>query len=561
MDAGIDCFKIEGRMKTPEYVATVTRIYRKYIDSILQGKSPKVSLEDSTALMQVFNRGGFSTGHLLPDSNSNFIFKEKSNNQGLFLGKILSYSPSRGHIKLKLEQPLSIGDTIATTSETGTYTISELMLGKQNLTHAEVGQIVTIGRMKGNISIGERIYKMTSKELNLQARQTFSGKELKKIPLQAKLFVKQGLPVTLEVSCALKNSPYSGISFKIDSDLIPEIATSSPITKERLIEQLSKTGNTPYTFSPIEIDLGENLYLPSIGKLNELRRLSLEKVQEIARASYKRDSSPLAFPYFLPKTSSSAPKVNVLLNHFIETENFSYLEKADNVYIPFSYFLAMPHVVQSLCKAYCVSIYLPTIMQAHLESAFENSMKTIFKEFPLEGAVISNLSQLHMVPPSLKLVANFTMNVFNQYTIAELKSLGFSSYTASPELSKSALEPLLASSILPSEVLVYGKLSLMTMQYCLLSHNNHCPSHCSAMCKHGSYELKDRLGFRFKLEPDSMQTITTLYNSKITSIPFSELSCDSIRISFLEESEAEKRMVMETILSGKRLEGENYTNR
>lgn len=560
MDAGIDCFKIEGRMKTPEYVATVTRIYRNYIDSVLEGKTYQVSEKDSTQLMQVFNRGGFSTGHLLSKPNNNLIYKEKSNNQGLFLGTVLAYLPSKGHIKLKLETPLAIGDTLSLDSETGTYTISELMLGKQNLSCASAGQTVVIGRMKGNIQVGGKIYKMSSKELSVQASETFSGKEFKKIPLQAKLFVKNATPVSLEITCNVTDSPYTGLVVNTSSDLIPELATSSPITQERLKEQISKTGNTPFCFSNIEIDSDENLYLPSIGKLNELRRQALEALQEKAKATYKRESVAVSYPYFLPHSASN-PKVNVLLNQLNETEDYSYLEKVTTVYIPFSYFLSMPEIVHSLCNKYSVFLYLPTIMQSHLETSFENSIQSILSEFSVKGVVISNLSQLHMVPESLERVANFTLNIFNTHTIAELKNLGFTYCTVSPELNKSALETITSSSILPTELLVYGKLPLMTMQYCLLSHHNHCPSHCSAICsKQANYELKDRLGFRFKIVPDSMQTITTLYNSKITSIPFSDIPCDSVRISFLEETEAEKRMVIETILSGNRLEGEKYTN-
>ncbi len=127
INSGVDSLKIEGRMKTPEYVATVTRIYRKYIDNLQE-----ILDKDSTDLMQVFNRGGFSTGHLEDKPNSDFIYTKKSNNQGIYLGKVLSYAPVTGHVKLKLEAPLSVGDTIFISSETGNYTVSELMIKKQN---------------------------------------------------------------------------------------------------------------------------------------------------------------------------------------------------------------------------------------------------------------------------------------------------------------------------------------------------------------------------------------------------------------------------------------------
>lgn len=78
--AGVKCFKIEGRMKTPEYVATVTRIYRKYLDIIIKGEPYIIDENDKKELMQVFNRGGFSTGHLSDEPNHNLVYSKKSNN-------------------------------------------------------------------------------------------------------------------------------------------------------------------------------------------------------------------------------------------------------------------------------------------------------------------------------------------------------------------------------------------------------------------------------------------------------------------------------------------------
>lgn len=69
INSGVCCFKIEGRLKNPEYVATVTRIYRKYIDMVLNNQDYIIDPSDKKDLLQVFNRGEFSTGHLSPDSN------------------------------------------------------------------------------------------------------------------------------------------------------------------------------------------------------------------------------------------------------------------------------------------------------------------------------------------------------------------------------------------------------------------------------------------------------------------------------------------------------------
>ena len=538
INSGIDSLKIEGRMKTPEYVATVTRIYRKYIDTLQE-----IDSKDTTDLMQVFNRGSFSTGHLENKPNSNFIYTEKSNNQGIYLGKVLTYAPITGHVKLKLEAPLGIGDTICIASETGNYTVSELMIKKQNQKQADSGEIVTIGRMKGNIIEGAKIYKMSSKVLSDFAKISYSGKEIKKIPLNAKLIVKAGVPVELEIG-----------SQTYLSDLIPEQANTSPITKSRIIEQLSKTGNTPYEFKKIEIDMDDNLYLPSLGKLNELRRNALEQYQKQMRSLYKREELKLESKQFCNDSNiiKNGNKVSVLLNNLSQCDDYSYLYKCDIVYIPYSCFINSPNIAKTLCDKYSVYIYLPNILKS-----FD---KCVFDKFKIKGAVLSNIGQFNMIPANIEKFGNYTLNIFNSYTIDELKNIGITKVMASPELSKQDLENLIKSSPLPIEIFAYGNLPLMTMQYCPLTHTNHCPTNCAKLCEKGNYELKDRLGFRFKIRRDNTQETTTLYNSKITSIALDDLSCDSICVSFLDESEEKRKNVLDVITSGKRLEGENYTN-
>ena len=150
-------------MKNPEYVATVTRIYRKYIDLAESGKEYIVDEIDRKTLLQVFNRGMSSSGHLSNEPNKNLIFKEKPNNMGLFLGKVEKYNKNKGYITVKLQEPIEIGDTISLEKESGTYNVSELMLKDKNIKDTFIGQTVTIGRMKGNINLGDKIYKISSK--------------------------------------------------------------------------------------------------------------------------------------------------------------------------------------------------------------------------------------------------------------------------------------------------------------------------------------------------------------------------------------------------------------
>ena len=106
INAGVKCFKIEGRMKNPEYVATVTRIYRKYIDLAYSNEEYVIDENDKKELLQVFNRGMSSSGHLSNDVNRNLVFKEKPSNMGLFLGKVQKFNSQKGYITVKLNELL-----------------------------------------------------------------------------------------------------------------------------------------------------------------------------------------------------------------------------------------------------------------------------------------------------------------------------------------------------------------------------------------------------------------------------------------------------------------------
>ena len=135
--AGVSCFKIEGRMKSPEYVATVTRIYRKYIDLALSGKEYHIEEKDKKDLLQIFNRGMSSSGHLSNEPNTQLVYKENPSNMGLFLGIVQKYNSKKGYITLKLKEPISIGDSISLENEEGLYTISEMMQDSNNITQTK----------------------------------------------------------------------------------------------------------------------------------------------------------------------------------------------------------------------------------------------------------------------------------------------------------------------------------------------------------------------------------------------------------------------------------------
>ena len=464
MQAGVDCFKIEGRMKSPEYVATVTRIYRKYIDKVLNHEEYVIDDSDMQDLLQVFNRGGFSDGHLNSTPNRNIVFPEKPNNMGIYLGEISSYQASKGHITLKLKDSIAIGDTISISSEEGSYTVSELMKQNKNVSFAEKNEIVTLGRMKGKISKDCKVYRLSTKELSTRAKLSFADKDAKKIPLYAKLVIKHNSPIMLTVQSAA-SYPYQE-PVTVTSDITPEIAKSSPISLTRIKQQLCKTGNTSYQFVDVAIDLDDNLFLP-LSAINELRRMALEKFHLQTRQSYKHALK--ALPSVKVKHASAQKqdkKISVLLNQLDTQFDYTTLQQVYRFYIPLHFFVenTYQNALDKLCHTCKVYIYLPNILRKPIENLIDQCVS----RFPIAGFVISHIGQIDMLKKyGLDLVGNYTFNVFNSQTASELQSLGLSCYTVSPELEKSAIASLLQSPC-PAELFVYGRVALMTSHYCLL---------------------------------------------------------------------------------------------
>ncbi|MBR2744411.1 MAG: U32 family peptidase [Clostridia bacterium] len=560
--AGVKCFKIEGRMKTPEYVALVTKIYRKYIDLALSNKPYTIDYADQKILMQVFNRGGFSSGHLTDEYNSELIYSKRPNNMGLYLGKVQKFNPEKGHITLSAKETLSIGDTIGLEHETGTYTISELMIGNSNIEESIPFQPVTIGRMKGNIKVGDKVYKMSNKELNRIALETLN-KELKKISFNCLLKIKEGSPITMSVA-SISDDPddvYSNIYFTISSEVKPVQAINAPLTKDRVINQISKTKNTPFVFDNIEIDMDENVFIPNIGCLNELRRTAIEKIETVAQNRYLRD--PADFPSFTVETEdskkASKKSVSILLNNLNKYFDYNLMEKVDRIYIPYKYFIdtSYEEVLKLLIKKYDVYIYMPTIAKNFINLNYDKVLDNYPK---IKGFVISNISQLELIKKygdKYNFIANYTLNIFNDLTLEELSKFGIKMYTISPELNKETINNI--SSNFNTEIIAYGNLPVMNMNYCLLGKSNKCYLKCSKRCQdYATYSLRDRLGLSFKLQTEN--GITTMYNSKTTSIETNDIDVSSIRLDFLDETLSEINTAISTHKTGNKIEGESYTN-
>lgn len=603
INAGVSCLKIEGRMKSPEYVATVTKIYRKYIDLAYSQKDYIIDKNDIDELMQVFNRGGFSSANFESTPNRNYVFKEKPNNIGIYIGNVSKLNKEKGLVRLTLKNDVQIGDKISFEKEEHKYTISELMCNNNNLREANTGDTVVIGRMKGNLHLGDKVYKLTD-AVKSKKIDEFIQKENKKIPLSAHIIVKKGVPLSLEVtSCDKEDGNYFSMSAKSVIDILPIDAITNPISEDRIKEQLCKTTNSQFEFKYIKVDLDDNTYVPKISYINQLRRECLEKLEEQAIQRFSRNKKNIVLSSINSNindiaqnnsnksiiiqnnlcknniiqnnsdisvtgsniTNNENSKICLLLNELDLDYDYSKISNVDNIYVPLKYFKNKQYgeIIKTLSRNNNLYIYLPTVLKDNFRNFYFNDIDAIIKKYKIKGLICSNLSCINYfsnLKGKLDLVANYTFNVFNNYTINELAEIGIKRVVLSPELDESNLKNITNNSIIPTEVLVYGKLVLMNIGYCLLGSSNLCYPRCDMKCKENSkFYLKDRLNMNFRLIPDSIQTISTLYNSKINSISYSNIKPNFVRISILDENIDEINEIIKCVKNDKPFTGSNFT--
>ena len=274
MEAGVSSFKIEGRMKSAEYVATVTRIYRKYLDLALRGKTYTVDAKDKEDLLQAFNRGGFTQGYLLGQPGQKLLSGRIPKHQGVLVGKVLARPKVKDMVDISYTAELSLGDGIE---------IHGREINSNILTYIKRGakQRARIGDFRGEIKAGDLVYRTSSKILLEQAKGSYlpeARKEWRTIPVTMKFFAAPDQYPTLEIWEGEHHVTVTGKA-------LCETALNRSLDQETISRQLSKTGGTPFLPTKIDIELGEDTSMP-LSALNQMRREATDQLAKL-KASVK----------------------------------------------------------------------------------------------------------------------------------------------------------------------------------------------------------------------------------------------------------------------------------
>ena len=212
--------------------------------------------------------------------------------------------------------------------------------------------------------------------------------------------------------------------------------------------------------------------------------------------------------------------------------DFLKLKGINNLYIPLRYFVNSDYeiTIKNLTNNYNTYIYLPIIMKDKYLKLI--NIEKIINNYDIKGFVISHFSQINIVKKyNLELIGNYTLNIFNNYSIDFLERKGLKHITLSPELSYEDM-----SNFRNQEIIIYGKIPVMTNQYCYLGKTNKCYPNCDKKCNsNNKYYLKDRMNCKYRIIPDNCSTITTIYNYRPIKIASNNIDALSYRIDILDE--------------------------
>lgn len=325
---GVDSLKIEGRMKSAEYVAVVTSVYRNYLDqcrALLEpagekesegGKEPgggrKVQRDqsersvpepemdllprDEEALRQIFSRGTFTEGYFRRNPGSQLMSGNLSKHQGVPIGTVSAVSPQKKQVSIRLSGSLSMGDGIEIhTEQKGggklPGNVVTYLCGKkgQVLRQAAEGETVTAGDIDAEregsvIRPGDIVYRITKKRQLLEARASYENrsgaaeKEGRKTLVEFQLEARLNQPAILRVKALPTVEGQPVYQVQVQSESVAQPARNRPLTEALVREQMEKTGTTPFRMADCIVDLEENLSLP-LSQLNALRRQALEELE------------------------------------------------------------------------------------------------------------------------------------------------------------------------------------------------------------------------------------------------------------------------------------------
>ncbi|NLM35843.1 MAG: U32 family peptidase [Clostridiales bacterium] len=548
IDNGVTSFKIEGRLKKPEYVAGVVASYRKVIDEYIQNKRIVDSSKEETKLLQLFNREGFSRGYFWGNTGRDMMAYNYPKNTGLLLGKAID-----GKL-VELYSDVHNGDGIRV-GDNGT-TVSKITIKGRELTSANKGDKVQL--WPTIYKKGDLVYKTNDIKLNEKIRESYREKYNRKIPISIAVEFSLGKPILISTIFKGKEYCYEGA--------LVEKPLKNPLSKDFIEDKLRKTGNTPFEIEKISFIKYEEGYI-SVASINEARRNLLNmlisqqsgeaKVKEINEAynisswkGYNSGKKQLDIPEQLYVVSSNEQlkaleEVGVSSVAIDITSRYIDRRKALNCNIPNIY------------------LKLPNIARAEEQSIIRYVEENMSR---IKGIITANLGLINYFYDKIPCIGDYKLNIFNSEGLHFMNKYCALS-TLSVELNRSEIKDIIKvlPKDLPVQVMVYGKIELMVSEYCAVgsvlggrSKDSNCKLNCT-----GAYTLKDRKGMEFVIRND-IYCRSHIYNSLPLDLidyvkDLKDIGVTHFRYDFIDEGYEETYNIAKAIMNNQSIGLANFT--
>lgn len=529
IETGVLSLKIEGRMKKPEYVATVINSYRNAIDEYQATKKVNISTETMEDLYTIFNRK-FTKGLILGEVGEDVMNSNVPNNQGLYVGKVVDYNKKAKRLKIKLEGTLKKGDGI----NLGGGTIGRIIKGKEIVQIGYKGETIELDFI-GEARKNQPVFKTSDTNLIDKAQKTYTqDKEFAKSLIDAEITIKLGEYPELKLIDKNNNS------VTVKGDKLVEKALKVALGEEKIETQIKKLGNTPYELDDLKINLDKGVSMP-ISLINQMRREAIELLDE-ARIPVKgrayKDSKIKYSPKKYAKDTNSNSKIRVKIN------NIEALKSIINLDIDMIYYEDVATLEQAMAMATANNKKLiysaPRIVRNKEYKRLEKS-----NEYCKENVQISALGQVKYYKENSENVSfdvDYYLNPFNSETINHYKKEGATTVCISQELNIHEIKETTKYTDMEIETVAYGYIPMMLSEYCpmgVVARSCKKDKRCST-CKESKYVLRDFKGEEYRISQD-LFCRSTIYNSIANCLinnldELSDAGINVFRLDFTHES-------------------------
>ncbi len=538
MDAGIHSFKVEGRMKSPEYVASVIGTYRKYIELAMKGEKYTVSEEDLDIMKGVFNRGGFSSGYYKTIGDARMLTADSPRHIGLKVGKVVHFAPKTGLATITLERDLNPGDGI------------EIIRKDKDSLGAGISKVYKSGsqvklHFDHYIVPGSDVYLTKNHTLLKEMKKTFQ-KPMRKVDIDINIEGSIGNKVKLELC-------YKGIKAVAYGSELQE-ALQNPITKEQALKQFTKIGSTTFNAKNVSITWPESAYM-GIKDMNELRREAISSLENIILKDIKlgEELDKKGKAYIKPTFEKASNSEWICEVHDIDKLKLCIQEeKVKSVYWAWDYNDELTNTALNLAKESQKKFYivLPYIMKEKSYMKYSKAIRN-WANTSIDGYVVRNIGEYELVSETKKeIVLDYNLNVMNNEQISFWTEKGVLRTTISLELMQQETEGLLGN----LEKIVYGYIPVMTTSQCILRGTKD----CQKGKKTGDvFTIEDRKDTKWQIKTDcescNMQVLS--YEPIVLkSLEVQKLGQNiSKRLKFGNETLEETREVLDAYLNGGKL--------